>query len=199
MGLWNPLSTTYLKPDACLRYPIYDTNGVMLLSPGSAITPRLRTLLTRRGVKLELCAVLEVVKGKPLGLEIPVTGDWLSIGRHRDCKVRPNCKLVSSRHCLIHKRSYGVYLKDLKSTNGTYVNDEKIEGEVELSDGDVVRLGNMEFVTQIFAAVAADNEEDQKALEAWILAEPFKDGPPSEPASGATVLANQAGDQAAPS
>jgi pSer/pThr/pTyr-binding forkhead associated (FHA) protein len=36
-------------------------------------------------------------------------------------------------------------VRDFNSTNGTYVNDERIEGEIELHDGDVVKVGPLEF------------------------------------------------------
>lgn len=165
---------------------------MLLLAAGSEITPRLRSLLDRRGVRLELQASVRVVEGSPEGLEIPIRSDRLTIGRGADCEVRPNSPVVSSLHCRIIKRSYGVYVMDLKSTNGTFLNKERVVAETELTDGDEIRVGNMAFQVNIYAAVAADNENDQQALDEWILAEPFGE-PTSEPSSGPTKVISTEG------
>lgn len=181
-----------LRPGTKLRYPLYESNGMLLLAAGSEITPRLRSLLDRRGVRLELQASVRVARGTPHGLEIPVRSDRLTIGRRAECEVRPDSDIVSGLHCRIIKRSYGVFVIDLKSTNGTFLNEERVVGETELSDGDELRVGNMIFRVNIFAAVAADNEDDQEALDAWILAEPFANAA-SEPSGGPTRLINTEG------
>lgn len=38
------------------------------------------------------------------------------------------------------------FLEDLKSANGTYLNDERIEDAIELKSGDVIRLGSLKFL-----------------------------------------------------
>ena len=42
-----------LKQGMRLRYPLYESNGMLLLAAGAEVTPQLRTLLDRRGVHLE--------------------------------------------------------------------------------------------------------------------------------------------------
>lgn len=165
---------------------------MLLLAAGSEITPRLRGLLDRRGIRLELQASLKVIEGTPAGLEIPIRSDRLTIGRGPDCEVRPNSDIVSSLHCRIIKRSYGVFVLDLKSTNGTFLNNERVVSETELSDGDKIRVGTMVFQVHIFAAMAADNENDQQALDEWILAEPFAE-PTEAPSGGPTRMVNTEG------
>ncbi len=57
--------------------------------------------------------------------------------------------LVSGRHCMIylHPIENKLILRDLKSTNGTLINDEMLSDEdAFLSDGDKIRIGNAEFV-----------------------------------------------------
>jgi hypothetical protein len=170
-----------------LRHPLYDANGMLLLAAGAEVTPRFLSVLERRGIHVELQASITVVAGNPLGLEIPIKHDWLTVGRRPDCDVRPDSDAVSNRHCRFYRRKFGVYLTDLNSTNGTYVNDQRIVGDVELSDGDLVRVGPMAFQVGVYMAVAADNDDDQRALDAWVLAEPFASGPPGEPGRGPTV------------
>jgi predicted component of type VI protein secretion system len=60
---------------------------------------------------------------------------------------------VSRRHAAIRVQADGVAIEDLGSTNGTFVNDQRIEGLRPLSDGDVVRFGNT--VWRLRAPVAA--------------------------------------------
>lgn len=173
------------KPLNRLRYPLYESNGMLLLSAGSELTPRLQGLLDRRGINLKLDVSLVVVHGKPLNLEIPV-GPRLTIGRKPDCEVRPDSGIVSGYHCRIFNRPMGVYLVDLNSTNGTFLNGERVTGEVEMGDGDLLQVGQMVFRLQIYAAVAADNQEDQEALDEWVLAEPFSGSMPSQVCTGST-------------
>jgi predicted component of type VI protein secretion system len=49
---------------------------------------------------------------------------------------------VSRRHALLKSIEGGFAVEDLHSTNGTFVNDERIASAVELHDGDTVRFGN---------------------------------------------------------
>jgi S1-C subfamily serine protease len=67
------------------------------------------------------------------------------IGRKPDCDVRfdPAKDLaVSGDHAELHERDGRLFLVDLGSRNGTFVNGVRIAGEFELSDSDVVRLGS---------------------------------------------------------
>jgi hypothetical protein len=181
----RPEQTYPLKAGTKLRYPLYGESGVMLLAAGAEITPQLRALLDRRGIRIEMQASLRVVKGVPLDLEIPVK-DGLEIGRNAECQVRPDCRFVSTRHCRLHLKPFGLFIEDLHSTNGTFVNGYRIPVEQELSDGDTVQIGTMAFLTHVYAAVAADSAEDKEALDAWILAEPSRDGKVNEPDLGRT-------------
>ena len=57
--------------------------------------------------------------------------------------------IVSKLHCSIFCRDSRILIKDLNSTNGTYVNDEKVS-EWELHDGDVVFLGKKGTIKIIY-------------------------------------------------
>lgn len=52
---------------------------------------------------------------------------------------------VSGRHCEIGYRGMDWYIRDLNSSNGTYVNGQKVFREHSLSSGDLLRLGHAEF------------------------------------------------------
>ena len=76
---------------------------------------------------------------------LDVTGDSLSVGRV-GCDLTINAKQVSSRHALFE--CYGediVYLYDLGSSNGTFVNGKRITLPVKLRTGDLVAFGDITY------------------------------------------------------
>lgn len=89
---------------------------------------------------------LEVVKSEnkrdlPIGAVIPVD-DLIKIGRKNDNNLVIEDEFVSSYHNKIYMRQENLIIQDLNSTNGTYVNSNKIKGEALLKVGDIVRIGN---------------------------------------------------------
>jgi hypothetical protein len=69
----------------------------------------------------------------------------LSIGRSGEADVRIEDRYASGLHARIFSREGRSYIEDMNSTNGTLVNDATLQGEVELIDGDVVRIGDTSF------------------------------------------------------
>jgi pSer/pThr/pTyr-binding forkhead associated (FHA) protein len=64
------------------------------------------------------------------------------IGRDDDCSILDPDPSVSRRHAIVLLQSDGQFLiTDLGSTNGTFVNDARVDSSV-LADGDRVRVGN---------------------------------------------------------
>lgn len=89
-------------------------------------------------------AWIEVAEGSRAGTLHRLTGEPVMIGRSEDAHVRldPQSDLsVSGRHALLVPSSDGWIVRDLGSTNGTWVNDRQLGGDRVLSDGDRVRLG----------------------------------------------------------
>jgi len=116
---------------------------------------------------------LVVVKGRPEGMEIPLPMPQFLIGRDPRCNLRPNSESVSKLHCAILHRKEGVFLRDIQSTNGTFLNNDRIQGEVKVKDGDLVKVGPLVLAVKIDVAepVAASppsgDEEDQAV--SWLL------------------------------
>jgi pSer/pThr/pTyr-binding forkhead associated (FHA) protein len=83
--------------------------------------------------------------GKMEGQAIAVRGPQFLIGRDPQCQLRPSSNLISNRHCALLTRDDKVFIRDLVSTNGTFVNGQKIEAEVELEDEDQITVGPLQF------------------------------------------------------
>lgn len=90
-------------------------------------------------------AELRVAAGRQMGSVIPLPVGKFLVGREEDCHLRPNSDLVSRHHCVFTADELSLRLRDLGSTNGTYVNGERIRGAVLLNDGDMVSIGKLEF------------------------------------------------------
>jgi hypothetical protein len=73
------------------------------------------------------------------------------VGRHPDNDFRIEHSTVSSVHCEIVLHNDGVLLRDLESTNGTFVNDEQVR-EIQLVPGQIVRLGDVELLVETIDA-----------------------------------------------
>lgn len=56
---------------------------------------------------------------------------------------------VSSRHCEIYQRDSVLYCRDLGSSNGTMINQQKVYQEVKIESGDILRIGRLSFFVQV--------------------------------------------------
>jgi len=92
-----------------------------------------------------LHAELKVLEGRQSGKSIPLNVKQFLIGREQDCHLRPNSDLVSRHHCVLSIDDYTVRVRDLGSTNGTFVNGERIQGQVVLKPGDHLAVGKLTF------------------------------------------------------
>jgi predicted component of type VI protein secretion system len=88
---------------------------------------------------------LVVLNAEHHNREIPLPRKIFLIGRDAKCNLRPRSPLVSRRHCAIAVWAGRVKVRDLKSANGTFVNDERIVGEVKVKHGDRLQVGNLVF------------------------------------------------------
>lgn len=80
-----------------------------------------------------------VVSGERRSQPLP-DGNWF-VGRSELCRIRLDFPDVSERHALLSVSPARVIIKDLNSSNGTYVNGELIDGEAVLDGSMVVQIG----------------------------------------------------------
>ena len=69
----------------------------------------------------------------------------LSIGRSGEADIRIDDRFASSIHARLYSRGASYYVEDMGSTNGTYLNGARLDGEAELSDLDEVKIGDTEL------------------------------------------------------
>lgn len=71
------------------------------------------------------------------------------VGRDAQCHLRPASPMISKRHCALLQREGKAFIRDFDSTNGTFVNNAQVKGEVELQDGDQLKMGPLLFKVKI--------------------------------------------------
>jgi len=81
-------------------------------------------------------------------------GATVVLGRAHACDVPVVAPRVSRRHAVVQDSPGGFRVRDLGSTNGTRVNEEPLDGDRALCDGDVVDLGGCRVVFRAAPAAA---------------------------------------------
>jgi diguanylate cyclase (GGDEF)-like protein len=89
-------------------------------------------------------ACLVVIYGLDLGKKYNVDEDTIIIGRSSKANIQIDQESVSRNHCKLINTGKTIMLRDLGSTNGTYVNDELVD-EYVLRDGDFIKIGRCIF------------------------------------------------------
>ena len=91
-----------------------------------------------------------VLGGPNGGMTIPLSERPVTLGRTWDSDILVDESTVSRRHALIMETSAGFILRDLNSTNGTFVGHDKMgQAERPLKNGDRIRLAGSQ-ITFIF-------------------------------------------------
>lgn len=75
--------------------------------------------------------------------------DHLVLGRGDAAEIRLEDPFASSRHARVYEQAGIVVLEDLGSTNGTYLNEELLDGPRPLHPGDRVRIGDSELTFEV--------------------------------------------------
>jgi FHA domain len=112
-------------PDATGMYP---AAAGLVDGDGNAGEPR---LLVERAVGHDPGIAYDVSHGATLG--------------RGEVEIRLEDPFASSRHARISRQGHVFVIEDLGSTNGTYLNDEPLNGPQPLHPGDRIRIGDSEF------------------------------------------------------
>lgn len=110
---------------------------------------------------------LKVVGGAYDGKLIAVNSDKFLIGRSDECQLRPKSESISRRHAAIVRKDGRILLIDLKSRNGTHVNDQQLDPSKAkvLKNGDVIRVGKLEFVAVLEVGIDKVKKPEIKTVE----------------------------------
>src|SRR5262245_23431363 len=100
-------------------------------------------------------AVLQVLRGLTQGQIFPLNGDRLVLGRHPECDIVLDVGAVSRQHAVILRMNNEFYVEDLKSRNGTFVNEELVQGRQKLTENDRLKICDITLAFHVGAPKAA--------------------------------------------
>ena len=87
---------------------------------------------------------LQAITGELEGQEVTIDRDML-VGRHQDADLLLQAAEISRRHAAFLLKEDALWVQDLKSSNGTFVNDIRIDQDKLLMDGDIVQFASVKF------------------------------------------------------
>ena len=100
------------------------------------VPPQKKTKRTRGAPR-----VLTITQGSQAGQSAALADGVILIGRGADCQIILDDDYVSTRHARVVSGENGVYVEDLGSTNGSYVNGQRITAPTTITMSDTVRIG----------------------------------------------------------
>ncbi len=109
--------------------------------PAPGAGPRQSADRRNRAGKLHL-KVIEPQEGYGQTFEV---GEEVTLGRAAGCGVRVEDSYTSSLHARLFRRNGSLWVEDLGSTNGTWVNAERIGTTSKLGKGDLLQVGGTVF------------------------------------------------------
>jgi hypothetical protein len=107
--------------------------------------------------------VLQVVRGRSATTTLRLADGVTSLGRHDDCIIRIKSSQVSRKHCEIQQADDRLMVRDLGSSNGTFVNGRRVLGQQALKVGDELTVGSVTLrVATLGQPVAAAHPQSGK-------------------------------------
>ena len=101
---------------------------------------------------------IQAISGEFTGQEISIDRDML-VGRHQSADLVLQSAEISRKHAAFLLKEQALYVQDLNSSNGTFVNDLRIADETLLKEGDIVQFASLKF--SVFApAVELEHAAD---------------------------------------
>ena len=105
-------------------------------------------------------AHLEIIDGPDIGKRHELNDSSVVMGRHPDCDLVLDVGAVSRQHAQVECEGADYFLKDLKSRNGTLLNDLPVKGRLPLKDGDQLQICD---VTLLFRDPLAKRKTETRA------------------------------------
>lgn len=120
---------------------------------------------------------IQAITGELTGQEISIDRDML-VGRHQTADILLQQSEISRKHAAFLLKEHALWLQDLGSSNGTYVNDVQIAAETLLKQGDIVQFASLKF--SVFEPAKA-LEDVVESVEAVTLGAAVVETPISQP------------------
>ena len=122
--------------------------------------------------------VLRGVSGSTFGKNFPLVGTTM-IGRHSDCDICLPADEVSRKHAKLQVTVDGLFVEDLDSANGTFVNSKRVRRS-KLEPGDELKLDTVRFLVQVPGSDAGtsdaatierpiDQEPESSSVKKWLV------------------------------
>ena len=123
------------------------------------------------GQKQERRPSLIVLTGASFGEFFPLHSERTRIGRSLQCDIRIEDGSISRQHAEVIKRGEEVWLRDLKSANGTFLNGNPIgQSPIRVNEGDKITLGKMTILRFSF------NDSFDEAFQRRLYDAALRDG-----------------------
>jgi pSer/pThr/pTyr-binding forkhead associated (FHA) protein len=106
---------------------------------------------------------IQAITGDLTGQEISIDRDML-VGRHQAADIVLQAAEISRKHAAFLLKENALWVQDLGSSNGTFVNDMRIDSEALLKQGDIVQFASLKFsVLEPAQEVIVEPELEQTA------------------------------------
>jgi ABC-type multidrug transport system ATPase subunit/pSer/pThr/pTyr-binding forkhead associated (FHA) protein len=137
LGPGGPL-IRFLAPDA-IPLPVESSGHLPAAQHQPAHSGKLQTMVLGSSG-----SPLQITGGAEAGVFVQksfAASQRLVVGRGEECDIRLDGLLISNRHAAVAVTPAGLQLEDLNSTNGTYVNGQRITGRTAINPQDVIQIG----------------------------------------------------------
>lgn len=121
---------------------------------------------TKTAIETPLEYSVKVFKGSRLLQELALDGDSWDFGRDQDCHYTIKSKKTSRKHFTISSHKSKFFVKDLGSSNGTFLNNQQLPSnqEIEIKSGDYIEVSEFKFIFEI-----KDNSFEEKFKDVALL------------------------------
>lgn len=127
---------------------------------------------------------IQAITGDLTGQEVVIERDML-VGRHQSADLVLQAAEISRKHAAFLLKDQALWVQDLASSNGTFINDIRIEGEALLKEGDIVQFAGIKFSVlqpaepvRIDPEIVASVEQIAQQLESSPAAQMSEQGMP---------------------
>lgn len=148
--------------------------------------------------------VLEIQNGKHKGRKVKLAAQEVIVGRGEEARIRVASSDVSREHCILMPQPNGVIVRDLGSSNGTFVDGRPITGDKLLPFGGTLTVGPLTFLllggkddparksgdVSVSGKSAVDDSLSDDEIASWLSSDELPSTDPSP--SDTTIIKNPA-------